>query len=320
MITLKALHHVRFAVPDLEGARRFTEDFGLHVAATEPDKIFMKGTGGDAYSFVAERGAATRLIGLAFAVERAADLEVAVREHNASPVRALDGPGGGTAATLIDPDGNHIDLVHGIADTTPIALRADIRYNTGLVKSRLGARQYMPDQGPPQVIRMGHAGIYVSDFARSKRWYERHFGLLLSDCVYAGTRDNPIVGFFRLDRGEEWVDHHTLALFASPSGGGVQHISFEVQDVEAQLLAHEYLTKRGWKALWGVGRHELGSHIFDIWWDPNDIRFETFSDTDLCRSDKPAEYFPAADTLTRWGPGMPKEYVFPRGTPGKFGE
>ncbi len=316
MLNLKSLHHVHFEVPDLAGAERFALDFGLIVAGREHGRLYMRGTGANAYCFVAERGPQTRMLGLAFAVNARQDLDHAVTQFGASPVRALDGPGGGFAVTLYDPDGTPIDLIHGITPVAPLPLRADIKYNTGTDKSRRGARQHMPEQAPPQIIRLGHVGVFVTDHARSVEWYSRVLGVLLSDGVHMAGK--TLVGFYRLNRGDEWVDHHSIALFAGPKPG-IQHISFEVQDFEAQALGHEYLKKKGWSPLWGVGRHELGSHIFDVWWDPNDIRFETFSDTDLCKADKPGELFPAAPTLTRWGSDMPAEYLMPRGTPGFMG-
>lgn len=35
--------------------------------------------------------------------------------------------------------------------------------------------------------------------------------------------------------------------------------------MDTQLLGHYYLEKQGWKNCWGVGRHLLGSQIFDYW-------------------------------------------------------
>jgi catechol 2,3-dioxygenase-like lactoylglutathione lyase family enzyme len=318
MLKLEAIHHVRFAVRDLDASERFALDFGLTVASRSSNRVFMRGTGSDAYSYVAERGERTQLLGIAFAVESRDELSRAVAEFGASPMRPLDGPGGGYAVSLRDPDGTPIDLISQIAPALPVPLRPDIRYNTGLVKSRRGARQLMPDRAPPQVIRLGHAGIFVTDFARSVEWYTRTLGLLLSDGVHMAEGGKTLAAFYRLNRGDEWVDHHSIAMFAGATPG-IQHISFEVQDIEAQLLAHEWLSKRGWQPLWGVGRHGLGSHIFDVWWEPNDIRFETFTDTDLCSAERPGEIFPVTDNLTRWGPQMPAEYVMPRGTPGLIG-
>ena len=54
-------------------------------------------------------------------------------------------------------------------------------------------------------------------------------------------------------------------------------------------MAHRWMKQRGHSPVWGVGRHQLGSHIFDVWRDPDGNRFETYSDTDLLTADaKPA--------------------------------
>jgi hypothetical protein len=45
----------------------------------------------------------------------------------------------------------------------------------------------------------------------------------------------------------------------------VHHSSFEVHDMDTQLLGHDWLEEQGWKNCWGVGRHFLGSQIFDYW-------------------------------------------------------
>lgn len=45
----------------------------------------------------------------------------------------------------------------------------------------------------------------------------------------------------------------------------VHHSSFEVHDFDAQALGHQWLKKEGYELAWGVGRHVLGSQIFDYW-------------------------------------------------------
>lgn len=72
-----------------------------------------------------------------------------------------------------------------------------------------------------------------------------------------------------------------------PARPGLHHMSFEVQDIEQQMVAHRHLRKQGHQPVWGVGRHPLGSHVFDLWKDPNGLRFETYSDTDLCNDQRP---------------------------------
>lgn len=46
----------------------------------------------------------------------------------------------------------------------------------------------------------------------------------------------------------------------------VHHSSFEVHDLDTQNIGHQHLEDAGWTNAWGVGRHFLGSQIFDYWY------------------------------------------------------
>lgn len=70
--------------------------------------------------------------------------------------------------------------------------------------------------------------------------------------------------FWRLDRGKEEVDHHCFFFYQGPKYH-VHHASFETYDFDAQVLGHDWLREKGYKNCWGVGRHVLGSQIFDYW-------------------------------------------------------
>lgn len=45
----------------------------------------------------------------------------------------------------------------------------------------------------------------------------------------------------------------------------VHHSSFEVNDFDTQSLGHDFLRSKGWTNCWGLGRHVLGSQVFDYW-------------------------------------------------------
>ena len=58
-------------------------------------------------------------------------------------------------------------------------------------------------------------------------------------------------------------------------------MSFEVPDVDAVFMDHEYLTRLGkYEHMWGVGRHLLGSQVYDYWCDPYGRVHEQWADTD----------------------------------------
>ncbi|MBB6255396.1 VOC family protein [Nitrospirillum iridis] len=283
---LKSLHHVKFQVNDLATTEKFAQDFGLITVEICPDRLIMRTNGGDSYAYVAERGDAAVFTGFAFEVESEADLEEAVRVHKASPIRTLDMPGGGKAVTLTDPNGIAVDLIHGVARIPPGEAYAPLMLNSPLNYVREGRFEPKRPLGPAKLFRIGHVGLFIPSFMATLPWYVDVLGLIPSDVYHLpGQPGIRIVGFLRLNRGEELVDHHCVALMQSRGGEtACHHISFEAQDFEAQFMSHRYLESKGYELVWGVGRHPHGSHVFDVWRDPDRNRFETFTDTDRLRA------------------------------------
>ncbi|MGC3983044.1 MAG: VOC family protein [Steroidobacteraceae bacterium] len=311
MIKLTALHHLRFSVQDLQRTQDFASDFGLHKVSGDDSIVYMRGAGCDAYNYVAQRSNESKLAAIAFSVTSLDDLRIAVEQHGATAIRQLTGPGGGQAVSLHDPDGLPIDLVFGIAEREPEPLRPGLVLNFGYDKQRKNKAQHLPPKGPPQLMRLGHVGIFVKDYARCSKWYREVLGLLLSDQLYAGDPEHKVVGFYRINRGDEPVDHHTVFL-AEYGKSDLHHISFEVQDFEAQFMAHTWLTQRGWEPVWGIGRHGLGCHIFDVWMDPNGYRFETFTDTDLFDAQhQPGLHNVHGNPVDTWSDESPERYFGP---------
>jgi hypothetical protein len=71
-----------------------------------------------------------------------------------------------------------------------------------------------------------------------------------------------ITVFCRLDRGLTLVDHHCFFFFEGLKAH-VHHASFETHDFDIQKIGHDWLREKGYINCWGVGRHVLGSQIFD---------------------------------------------------------
>lgn len=281
------LHHVHLRVNDLAATRIFARDFGFVEADEIDSKVYLRGAGSPAYSVILESDGDSSLAGLAFQVDSDDDLHKATRDHGASAAQSLNGPGGGQSVSLSDPDGNMIHLVHNVAERNPDALPQSMVYNQGPDKPRLGDFQHQAVLGPPQLLRLGHVGLFVTDVATSGKWYGELLGLLPSDLMYMENEDNIVTGFYRVNRGEKWVDHHCIGFFGMGTPG-LHHLSLEVQNSEAQFVAHRWLEQQGHQPIWGVGKHPKGSHVFDVWRDPSGNRFETFSDTDMLNAATPA--------------------------------
>ena len=92
--------------------------------------------------------------------------------------------------------------------------------------------------------RIAHAVLMTRNAPEKIRWYREMFGFLPSDEVYVGTTENVVASFNRCDRGDTFVDHHTLLCFESPNVG-LNHLSFEVQSFDDLMVGHERLRAAG---------------------------------------------------------------------------
>ncbi|KAJ4184677.1 hypothetical protein NW759_017019 [Fusarium solani] len=312
-IRLVELNHIRYQHNDIERIVEFLQDFGMQVAKRQDDKIWFKGYGPHPYVYVVVKGDETKFLGGTFTVERYSDLERASKLRNSTAIHHLDNePGGGHFVTMYDPAGFPINLIHGQAADGP---DDDVRppkllLNYEQEKQRLGSYQRF-SRGPAAVFRLGHFGICYNDYATAYDFYVHTFNLVPSDIVYLereGKRTD-VSSFLHIDRGDEFTDHHTFFL-SSSKNQRVHHSSFEIHDFDTQLLGHQWLERKGYKIVWGVGRHLLGSQIFDYWWDTSGFMIEHYTDGDLVDSKTPVGSIQTTDeALQVWGPIRPVEFL-----------
>jgi len=299
MIKVSDIAYVRFSAPDLDEMERFLADFGLSVVSRSDEALYARGTDTAPWIHSTVRGE-PGFAGVAFEAASAADLEAASKLEGASPVEPLDEPGGGARVRFTDPDGYAIEVVHGRRAAPPLGVEGTLPINTGRERRRLNAQQSVP-AGPARVKRLGHVVLRVSDFKVSDAWYKSRFGFLSSDEVYLGDPENVILAFNRCDRGDVPVDHHSL-LCVGVGEVGFDHAAFEVEDIDAVMAGHDHLSKTGWTHNSGVGRHILGSQVFDYWKDPWGHTVEHFTDGDLFdASVKAGLYDPGVALGTHWG-------------------
>ena len=303
MVAVLDVQYVRYGYLDLARAEKFLTDFGMSATDRTQTEVHMRGANGTRYCFVASSAGDPGLQAIGMRAANLAALESAAAFPEASEIETIDGAGGGHVVRLASPDGVPFELVHGISDVAPTAMRAALSYNHAQQKSREGEWQRPPLE-PAQVLRLGHIAIMTANYAANAEWLGTRFDMRPSDVLFDGDEANEIGGFFHCGAASGWTDHHSLALFPAQESK-VHHCSFEVQDVDAQFMGNKFLLSRGWSPLWGVGRHILGSQIFDYWFDPEGNVIEHFTDGDLVRAGKEVEYHQVSDdSLAQWGPPM----------------
>ncbi|KAF2758596.1 hypothetical protein EJ05DRAFT_500117 [Pseudovirgaria hyperparasitica] len=323
-IKLVKLSHMRYQHPDLAKITTFLRHFGMSVAAKTETKLWYKGYGTDQYVYYAQYGE-KKFLGGCFEVESFADLEKAATLPNATEIQKIDdAPGGGYMRSFTDPEGFQVNLIYGQTPKEAGQQPEVLVTNYEQDKPRK-ARFQRFTLGPAEVHKLGHFGLCVTDFAAQADFYLRTFNLVPTDFLYADLRaledredvalpkpeDRKDVALFaHIDRGSTYVDHHTFFMTDSATSH-VHHCSFEVHDFDSQNLGHEWLAQEGYESVWGVGRHVLGSQIFDYWWDTTGNMIEHYTDGDLVNEDTPIGWALArGDTdLAVWGPDPPKWFL-----------
>jgi catechol-2,3-dioxygenase len=301
--------YVVYQANDLDRMEAFLRDFGLVTARRQPDQLCMRGAGTAPVVHVTRLGAAPCFLGGAFRMSSRDDLTALSRLPGSSGVEPIeDLPGGGWRVRMTTPDGVPIDAVWGQQEAAPLPLRAPNPFNAGTVKARVNS-SLRPRREPGLVLRFGHFGLRVSNHPQSVAWFRERFGMLDSDYLCVPGDESQVIGtFLRFDRGEELVDHHTMLVVQSKDPG-VHHSSFEMQDIDALFGAHDYLLERGYQLECGVGRHLVGSQIFDYWRDPFGLRVEHYTDGDVSNIHYEAKrYAVPADETTQWGMQPPKTF------------
>nr|WP_255651260.1 VOC family protein [Corallococcus sp. AS-1-12] len=315
--TVKAqeLTHLIFGLPQVEEAERFLSDFGLDVVHRTASALYLRASAPTPYCYRIERraGAGAGFIGFGLRVASNADLELLAGLPGASPIRPAEHPGGGNAVVLTDPSGFVVEAIHGQEEEDAFPHRAPLPLNFGREHTRINSPQ-RPPIAPPEVLKLGHVVLEVADFQATCGWYTRHFGFLPSD-VQVLPDGSPAVVFMRLNLGDTPADHHTLAL-AQGIRPAFSHAAFEVVDADAVGMGQRVLRERGWKHAWGVGRHILGSQIFDYWNDPMGQKHEHYCDGDLFTEEVPMGVHPVSrEAMSQWGPIMPRSFTAPAITP-----
>jgi catechol 2,3-dioxygenase-like lactoylglutathione lyase family enzyme len=298
----------RMEAPDLDKMEEFLTDFGFVRAERTPDALYMRGADSHHHLHVTHKGG-TKFIGFAYHVKDEDDLKRAAKLPGASGIETLNEPGGGKRVRLTEPNGYQIEIIHGIKAVEPIKLKRD-PMNSGSEPVRRAGRLMRLSKSPTAIQRIGHGVLATPKVKETVAWFRNTLGMICSDDVYAGEKDNVIGAFSRLDRGDDYVDHHVLFCVHNEKTG-LNHVSYEVHDIDAVFQDHEYLKRLGkYDHMWGIGRHLLGSQVYDYWADPWGRVHERWADTDRLNATTPGNLLSVEEGFqSQWGERPPEKFI-----------
>lgn len=301
-----SLAFLRWEKRRLEPTERFWRDFGFQVVSCTGQYLWARGACTSPCIAWVDKGSRDRFLGPAFVMSDDTSLDRLVQEEGATWLQPEAIPGGGRGVALNDPSGRSVWLLQGQSAVSALPQRAPVTMdaNDGLQTRRVN-RMVRTPIAPAQVLRLGHFVLQTTDFDTMAQWYMRVLSLIPTDVQYLSD-GSPALGFFRLNLGDRPADHHTVVLVGAIEEK-YEHSAYEVMDIDALGQGHQVLRAQGHSPMWGIGRHLLGSQLFDYWRDPDGFEYEHYTDGDVFTADFETQYSPLDfGGIWAWGPDAPE--------------
>jgi catechol 2,3-dioxygenase-like lactoylglutathione lyase family enzyme len=306
-IKVRDIAYGRLRSPDLDVQEEFLTNFGMIKVARTPTHLYMRGTDPTAFLHVTEKGDAG-FIGMAWYARDEDDVKALAKQTGAE-IEHPDQPGGGIRVRLKEPNGYSVEVIAGQKAVWPVqVIRQPV--NSGPEPLNRAGPLMRFRKGPSSVKRIAHAVMGTPKLRETVDWFRNTLGLICSDDLYAGDKNNIIGSFNRTDCGDEFVDHHAFFCIKHEKVG-LNHFSFEVQDIDDVFLGHEHLRSfQKYEHMWGIGRHLLGSQVYDYWADPYGRVHEHWADSDRINVKNGSNLLSVEEGFTsQWGEAPPEKFI-----------
>ena len=224
------IRSIELELPDRESAVRFFRDtWGLLDAGERNGTSYLRGTENIPYVVSITESGEPAVTAVTFSGSKT-ELERIRRRAAAArvplgPVRKFDEPGGGSGFYLEGPEGHVFRFV----------------------VERKRAKKLRPDRDRP--LQVTHVVLNARDREACTRFAVEVLGFRLSDRT-------GFMNFVRCDS-----VHHAIA-YAQSDNSWLNHIAFEMIDIDAVMRGIGRLKDAGIETFWGPGRHGPGNNVF----------------------------------------------------------
>lgn len=265
------LRSIEIRLPDPGSATAFLAGvWGLTEVIRSGESVYLRGSGRAAYIIGLHRSTSRSVKSLTFQCheEEAAVLRQRIAESG-RPCRAVESadPGGGVGFEVTLPEGEIFRFLAGCDSLEPMD------------------NSDMPRQ-------LTHVVFNSADAEASACFAEQFLGCRISD------RTKGMI-FVRCNR-----THHSIA-FARAGYSSLNHIAFEMKDIDAVMRGIGRMRDAGFSPVWGPGRHGPGNNVFAYFIAPfgGVIEFSTPTNEvpDNYPAGNPEDWVWPANRIDQWG-------------------
>jgi catechol 2,3-dioxygenase-like lactoylglutathione lyase family enzyme len=248
-LTVRGVRSIEIEMADPERAADFySRVWNLSEVARADGSIWFRGTG--PYHHILAVHPATRGFAIRRLVFDAASREIVQALHGkvaaagcqTEAPHELSGPGGGYGFGFADVEGRNLAVVCGGSDHKDAADERD------------------------RPRKIAHVNLNAADLEKTNAFLTEVLGCKLID------HSGPLY-FFHCDA----TDHSALVTGRS-SKPTLNHVAFEMPDLDAVMRSIGRLRDSGYPIEWGPGRHGAGNNVFAYFAGPEEFPIETTGD------------------------------------------
>jgi catechol 2,3-dioxygenase len=270
---ITGLRSIELGVTDLhQSAAFYGAIWGLDPIASDADTIHLRGNGTEHHVVTLRERPKAGMLGIHFAtIDRTAvdALHAKAKAFGANvtsaPAELPRSAGGGYGFGFRSPEGHVLNISSDVAQHPNVVL----------------------DRSKP--TKLSHVVINSAEIDGSTAFFIDLLGFRLSDST-------DMMNFVRCSR-----DHHSIAL-ARGEGPSLNHMAYEVENIDGLMRGAGRLKQCGFNVEWGVGRHGPGDNVFSYFVEPNGFVVEYTTEVEQIDE---ATYLPHDPTYWREFPMRP---------------
>lgn len=248
---IDGVRSIELGVRDLQKSADFYRRvWALEDVAAEGDTVYLRATGREHHVIALRERPRACLLGAHFSAPDRAAVDTLHAKAKAMGARIDAAPGalplaagGGYGFRLSSPEGH------------PLCISADVARHADTIDDRT------------RPTKLTHIVFNSAEVEKQTAFFLDVLGFKWSDSTV-------MMDFVRC-----CSDHHSVA-FARGNGPSLNHMAYEMPDIDGLMRGAGRLRKSGYEIMWGVGRHGPGSNVFSYFVEPNGFVAEYTTEVD----------------------------------------